>query len=336
MSYFKMLGLRFTGHKGLYLGEFPKPQAKGTEVVVKVMASAICGSDREVWEGEGQKAIPGHESSGQVVEVDRPTWVRVGDRVAINCHVTCGHCIHCLNGDLYFCPELSVIGIDRNGGNAEYVLVPESSCMPLPDDVSYEAGALLVDMLGTSYRAVKRLNLLPGDTVGIFGAGPIGLAALLVAKRYGMRVVLIDLNAYRLDMARRLGADEVFDPLREDVLKAIDELTAGMGLDAALECIGAEATTRQALEAVKKRGTVALVGVSTRVTVNPWEQFIKKEVTMFGSRNFNVREYWEMVALVQRGLPIEDIVTHRFSLERAEEAFAVFGSGQCGKVIIQP
>ena len=331
-----MLGLRFTGQKGLYLGEFPRPEARGTEVVVKVMASAICGSDREVWEGEGQEAIPGHEPAGQVVEVDQPTWARVGDRVAINCHVTCGHCLHCLNGDWYFCPELSVIGIDRNGGNAEYVLVPEASCMPLPDDVSYDTGALLVDMLGTPYRAVKRLNLLPGDTVGIFGAGPIGLAALLVAKRYGMRVVSIDLNAYRLAMAERLGADEVIDPRREDVLRAIDEWTAGRGLDAALECVGAEVTARQALEAVRKRGTVALVGVSTQVIVNPWEQFIKKEVTMFGSRNFNVREYGEMVALVQRGLPIEDIVTHRFSLQRTEEAFEAFGSAQCGKIIIQP
>ncbi len=331
-----MLGLRFTGRKGLYLGEFPRPEARGTEVVVKVVASAICGSDREVWEGEGQEVIPGHESAGQVVEVDQPSRVRVGDRVAINCHVTCGHCLHCLNGHWYFCPELSVISIDRDGGNAEYILVPESSCMPLPDDLSYEAGALLVDMLGTPYRALKRVNLLPGDAVGIFGAGPIGLTALLVAKRYGMRVVSIDLNEYRLAMAERLGANEVIDPRREDVLQAIDEWTAGRGLDAALECVGAEVTTQQALAAVREQGTVALVGVSTQVTVNPWEQFIKKEVTMFGSRNFNVREYGEMVALVQRGLPIKDIVTHRFSLQRAEEAFEVFGSGQCSKIIIQP
>ncbi len=331
-----MLGLRFTGNKGLYLGEFPTPQARGTEVVVKVMASAICGSDREPWEGEGQEAIPGHESAGQVVEVDRPTWIRVGDRVAVNCHVTCGQCLHCLNGNWYSCPELTVIGIDRNGGDAEYVLVPESSCMSLPDDLSYEAGALLVDMLGTPYRAFKRLHIAPGDTVGIFGAGPIGLTALLAAKRYGGRVASIDLNEYRLAMAERLGADQVIDAGRVDVLRAIEEWTAGVGLDAAMECAGIEATTLQALEAVKKRGTVALVGVSTQVTINPWEHLIDKEVTLFGSRNFNVREYAEMVALVQRGLPIEDIVTHRFSLQRAEEAFEVFGGGQCGKIIIQP
>lgn len=337
-----MLGLRFTGQRGLYLGEFPKPEPESadwdspSEVVLRVKASAICGTDREAWEGEGQKVIAGHEVAGQVVAVDKRSWIKVGDRVAVNCHITCGHCEHCMNGDLYFCPELTVIGFDRHGGNAEYLLIPESSCMPLPDNLSYEAGALIVDMLGTSYRAVKRLGPLPGDTVGIFGSGPIGLAALLVTKLYGAKVISIDLNEYRLKMAKRLGADHVINPREADVLEATRELTNGRGMDGALECAGSKVTTQQALDGVKLRGKVALVGVSHKVTVNPWEQFIQREVTMFGSRSFNVREYNEMVALVRRGLPIEEIITHRFPLQEAEKAFEVFGSGQCGKVILNP
>jgi threonine dehydrogenase-like Zn-dependent dehydrogenase len=329
-----VLGVRFTGDRGLYIGEFPDPEPKGSEVVLSVKASAICGTDREAWEGEGQDVIAGHEVAGQVVAIDKPTWIRVGERVAVNCHVTCLHCEHCLNGDLYFCPELKCIGFDRHGGNAEYLLIPESSCMPLPDDLTYDAGALIVDMLGTPYRAVKRLGPLPGDTVGVFGAGPIGLAALLVAKRFGAVVISIDMNEYRLQMARQLGADQVLNAGRVDVQEAIQEATSGRGLDAALECVGAEITTQQALDAVKKRGTVVLVGVSHSVTINPWEQFIQREVTMFGTRNFNAREYGEMLTLVRRGLPIEEIITHRFPIARAEEAFAVFGSAQCGKVIL--
>jgi len=269
-----VLGVRFAGHRGLYIGEFPDPEPKGSEIVLSVKASAICGTDREAWEGAGQDVIAGHEVAGQIVVVDRPSWIKVGDRVAVNCHITCLHCEHCMNGDLYFCPELECIGFDRHGGNAEYLLIPESSCMPLPDDLSYEAGALIVDMLGTSYRAVKRLAPLAGDTVGIFGAGPIGLAALLVAKLYGTLVISIDLNEYRLEMAERLGADRVLNACEANVLDAIKELTSGTGLDAALECVGAQITTQQALNAVKKRGTVVLVGVSHSVTVSPWEQFI--------------------------------------------------------------
>jgi threonine dehydrogenase-like Zn-dependent dehydrogenase len=331
-----VLGVRFAGHRGLYIGEFPDPEPKGSEIVLSVKASAICGTDREAWEGAGQDVIAGHEVAGQIVVVDRPSWIKVGDRVAVNCHITCLHCEHCMNGDLYFCPELECIGFDRHGGNAEYLLIPESSCMPLPDDLSYEAGALIVDMLGTSYRAVKRLAPLAGDTVGIFGAGPIGLAALLVAKLYGTLVISIDLNEYRLEMAERLGADRVLNACEANVLDAIKELTSGTGLDAALECVGAQITTQQALNAVKKRGTVVLVGVSHSVTVSPWEQFIQREVTMFGTRNFNVQEYNDMVTLVRRGLPVEEIITHKFPLQQAKEAFEVFGSGQCGKVVLNP
>lgn len=300
------------------------------------MSSAIRGSDREPWEGEGQDVIPGHEVAGQVIAVDKPNWLRVGDRVAVNCHVTCGQCQHCRNGDVYFCAELQCIGNDRHGGDAEFLLVPEASCMPLPDDLSYDAGALIVDMLGTSYHAIKRLAPLPRAQIGIFGAGPIGLTVLLIAKWYGARVLSIDPNRYRLEMARRLGADLTVDPSETSLMHTVAEWTSGNGLDAAFECVGTQQATQQALYSVKNRGKVVLVGVSRRVTINPWEQLICKEVTIFGSRNFNTHEYEEMVTLVRHGLPIESIITHRFPLSAAEEAFSVFSGGQCGKIVLHP
>jgi propanol-preferring alcohol dehydrogenase len=316
------------------LDEVPRPEPKDDEVVIRIRAASICGTDRENLEGPGQATIPGHENAGEVVGVDRPTRLKVGNRVAVNCHVTCRACEHCLRGDLYFCDELSVIGFDRDGGYAEYVLVPEASCMPLPDDFSFETGSLLVDMLGTSFRAVKRARLLSGDRVAIWGAGPIGLGATMVARQMGARVASLDLNEYRLDLARSLGAEITLNPTYDDVQAALLDWTEGRGLDAAFDCVGSEAAARQAMDAVKVRGTVVIVGVSHTLTVNPWEQLICREVTIFGTRSFNTAEYDEMIALVRRGLPVDQVVTHRYPLAQAEAAFDLFRSGQCGKVVL--
>jgi propanol-preferring alcohol dehydrogenase len=302
-------------------------------VVVAVRAAAICGTDRENLEGAGQPTVPGHESAGEVVAVDKPARVKVGDRVAINCHVTCGSCEHCLNGDLYFCEELQAIGFERDGGFAEYVRVPEACCTSIPDDVSYETGSLLVDMLGTPFRAVKRARLLPRDRVGVWGAGPIGLGALMVAKRFGARVAVLDLSDYRLEMARGLGADLALNPARDDPQEALLDWTGGRGLDVAFDCVGSELVAQQGLDALRVRGTLVVVGVSHRLTLDPWADLICRELTVFGTRNYNTGEFGEMIALVRRGLPVERVITHRFPLAAAEAAFQLFRSGECGKVL---
>lgn len=329
-----MLAVHFLGQSKVSLDEVPIPEPRGREVVVRIKSASICGTDRENLEGPGQATIPGHENAGEVVAVDKPARVKVGDRVAINCHVTCGGCEHCLKGDLYFCDELECIGFEWDGGYAEFVLVPEACCMPIPDDISFEAGSLLVDMLGTPFRAVKRARLLPGDHVAVWGAGPIGLGALMVASQFGARVAVLDLNEYRLNMAKALGADPVLNPTRDDVQGALLDWTQGRGLDVAFDCVGSEAVAQQALAAVKKRGTLVVVGVSHKLTLNPWEDLICRELTIFGTRNFNTTEFDEMIALVRRGLPVEQVVTHRFPLAEAEAAFALFRSAECGKILL--
>jgi propanol-preferring alcohol dehydrogenase len=329
-----MLAVHFLGQNRISLGEGPTPEPQGREVVERVRSAAICGTDRENLEGPGQATVPGHENAGKVVAVDKPARVKVGDRVAINCHVTCGGCEHCLNGDLYFCDQLQAIGFERDGGFAEYLLVPEACCTPIPDDISFETGSLLVDMLGTPFRAVKRARLLPGDRIAIWGAGPIGLGALMVAQRFGAKVAILDLNDYRLDMAQGLGADLALNPTRDDVQKVLFEWTAGRGLDAAFDCVGSEIVAHQALEAIKKRGTFVVVGVSHELTLNPWEHLICRELTIFGTRNYNTAEFDGMVALVRRGLPVEQVVTHRFPLAEAKAAFELFCSGECGKILL--
>jgi len=329
-----MLAVHFLGNGRISLDKMPTPEPRGREVVVRVKSAAICGTDRENLEGLGQTTIPGHENAGEVVAVDKPARVRVGDRVAINCHVTCGGCEHCLKGDLYFCDELQAIGFERDGGFAEFLLAPEACCTPIPDDISFDAGSLLVDMLGTPFRAAKRAHLLPGDHVGVWGAGPIGLGELMVAKRFGARVASLDLSDYRLNMAMELGADLVLNPGRDDVQEALLDWTQGRGLNVAFDCVGSEAVAHQALDAVKKRGTLVVVGVSHELTLNPWEHLICRELTIFGTRNFNTSEFDEMIALVRRGLPVEQAVTHRFPLAEAEAAFALFRSGECGKILL--
>ena len=329
-----MLAVHFLGQSKISLDEVPTPEPRGREVVVRVKSASICGTDRENLEGPGQATIPGHENAGEVVAVDKPARVKVGDRVAINCHVTCGGCEHCLKGDLYFCDELECIGFERDGGYAEFVLVPEACCTPLPDDISFEAGSLLVDMLGTPFRAVKRARLLPGDQVAVWGAGPIGLGALMVAKRFGAHVAILDLNEYRLNMAKTLGADLVLNPTGDDVQQALLDWTQGRGLDVAFDCVGSEAVAQQGLAALKKRGTLVVVGVSHKLTLNPWKDLICRELTIFGTRNFNTTEFDEMIALVRRGLPLEQVVTHRFPLAEAEAAFTLFRSAECGKILL--
>lgn len=328
-----MLAVRFLGQNRISLDQVPTPEPRGRDVVVRIKSAAICGTDREALEGPGQKTIPGHENAGEVVAVDKPARLRVGDRVAINCHVTCGSCVHCLRGDLYFCEDLEAIGFEWDGGFAEYLLVPEACCHPLPDDVSFEVGSLLVDMLGTPFRGGKRANLLPGDRVAVWGAGPIGLGALMVASWLGARVASVDLSDRRLEMAKSLGAELVLNPDRDDVLAALASWTQGRGIDAAFDCVGSQRVAEQGLAALKQRGKLVVVGVSHELVLNPWRDLICRELTVFGTRNFNTTEFDEMVALVQRGLPVEQTVTHRFPLSEADTAFELFRSGDCGKIL---
>jgi len=328
-----MRALYFRGNGKIELKDVPTPEPMDDWVLVKVKSASICGTDRENLEGPGQGPIPGHENAGEIVAVDKPAHAKVGDRVAINCHVTCGRCEHCLKGDLYFCPELKAIGFDHDGGYAEYLLAPEACCTPIPDDISFEAGSLMVDMLGTPLRAVKRAKLLPGMAVGIWGAGPVGLAAMMVAQRFGARVVVCDLSEYRLEMARKFGADLAANPAQKDFSETLTKWTGGRGLDVAFDCVGHEKVALQALELLKQRGTLVVVGVSHSLSLNPWEHLICRELTLFGTRNFNATEFGGMIGLIRSGLPVEQVVTHRFPLEQAETAFDVFRKGECGKVL---
>ncbi|HMD88590.1 MAG TPA: zinc-binding dehydrogenase [Anaerolineaceae bacterium] len=328
-----MLGIHFLGQGCISVDEMPIPKPSGRWVVVQTRSATICGTDRENLMSAGQKTVPGHESAGVVVAVDQPARLKPGDRVAINCHVTCGHCEHCLRGDLYFCDQLAVIGFDYDGGFEEYMLVPEASCIPIPGDITFEQASLMVDMLGTPFRAVKRAHLVPGQKIAIWGAGPIGLGALMSAKRFGVEVASIDMSPYRCEMAAKFGPDLIINPAEQDVGKVLKEWTNGRGIDVGFDCVGSESVCQQVLMNIKRRGTLAVVGVSHHLALNPWEQLINNETTIYGSRNFNTGEFDEMIGLIRTGLSVDKVITHRFAYADAEQAFSIFRQGNCGKVI---
>jgi threonine dehydrogenase-like Zn-dependent dehydrogenase len=328
-----MIGLFFTGDRKLTLKQLPKPTAKKDVVVVKVKAAAICGTDRENFEKQGQVTVPGHEVAGVVEEAGSSSVIRKGDRVALNLHIRCGTCEYCLIGAPYMCRKVKRIGSDYDGGFAEYIAVPDSCCIPLDKGLSFEQGCLLVDMLGTPYAAYKKLQPFISQRVVIWGAGPIGLGALMVAKWHNHDVAVIDTNEFRLDMAAKTGADLLIHPGKHNVAEKLDAWSLGKGVRGVLECSGNSIALRQAIDLVGLCGMVVIVGVSRSLQIDPWEDIISREISISGSISFNDADFDEMAAFVRQGLAVTDAVTHRFPLSEAKKAFNVFSSGMCGKII---
>ncbi|TKJ47753.1 alcohol dehydrogenase [Candidatus Aerophobetes bacterium Ae_b3a] len=333
-----MRAVKLVGNARVEVVDVSKPKVKRGWVVVKVGASAICGSDLHAYFApEGDSFTPGHEVAGEVAEVgEQVARIKPGDRVAINNMVSCGICKFCQQGDWIFCNDVQVIGGDIDGGDAEYVAIPERNCFPLPNDLSFGEGALLGDAVGTPYRAIKALGANGAHIVAVFGLGPVGLGALLILKFLNCEVLAVEVSSYRQKMAKKLGADMVVDPNEKNPVDALKKYTRGEGVDIAIDCAGKDITENQALDCVKKRGKVAFVGENKTAHIRPSDQFIRKELTVIGSWYFNAGEHEELIRLVRRGVKTEEIITHRFSLEKAQEAFSTFVSGESGKVIFVP
>lgn len=333
-----MKAIKFSGKNRVEVVEVPKPQAVDDIVVVKVTSSGICGTDLELLLPSENPVdrIPGHEVTGIVAEVDKAKKFKVGDPVIVNCHITCGTCEHCKNGDLIFCPELKAIGFEQDGGNAEYLAVPEASLRPLPEDISEELGVIIGDALGTPYHAVKRADIQPGEYIGIFGVGPLGQMAVLCAKSFGGRVIAVDLNNQRLASAREFGAEFTVNPKDGDPYEKIRAITNGKGFDRAIDCSGSKAAIITAINALKLRGRLVQVGVCPRLELDTFEHLMKKEIEILGSRNFNDNELDEITEFVRRNPKINDVITHRFGIDEAEKAFETARKGEGLKILIKP
>jgi len=336
-----MLGVSL-GYKQVILREYPDPEPHVGEVLIRVKASLICRADLSLYHGTsvfGQAAtgtiIVGHEPCGIVHAVGPGVeYIRPGDRVAVHLAVSCGHCGNCKAGYFHHCSEFKCLGFDVHGSDAEFLVVPERNCLKIPDEMTYVAGALSTDSIGTLYSTQKRLRVSGSDTLAIYGVGPMGAAGLLVGRALGAQVFAVDVSESRLRWAKDLGADEVILASETDPAAALHELTDGRGVTVAIDCSGSAIAENQAINSVAIHGRVGFVGACTQVTLDPRQQFIRKQLTVIGNWYFNIGLYDEIKTFIlQNNLPLEKLVTHEYRLEDAEEAFIAFDEGRTGKVV---
>ncbi|HUT35279.1 MAG TPA: zinc-binding dehydrogenase [Planctomycetota bacterium] len=319
--------------------DYPDPVPQGEEVVVRLEAAAICGSDLHgLYQRPGEKPfVPGHEGAGVVVAVDKPRVLKVGDRVCTTAVYPCGVCDHCRMGYTIYCRDRKgTYGFGLNGVHATHVRICERSLLPLPDSMSFEQGSLVLDPVGTHFHANKRMGTNARHTVAVFGLGPMGLGAVCVTAFLGARVIAVDPIAFRRELAKKLGAADAVDPAAGDVAAQIRELTKGYGLDRAFECSGRPEPLYAALDLVRHFGHVSIVGEQPEAKISPSNHFNRKEITLSGSTCFPLGEYDEIVRAFEAGLPAARMITHRFTVEQAAEAYATFNTGDTGKVIFVP
>lgn len=277
------------GKQNLKIEWVPVPEIKDNEVLIKVKACGICGTDPHIYNGHFPAPMPliqGHEFAGEVVKVgSNVTSVAVGDRVTADINISCGNCYYCRTGQKLFCENITQLGVHVNGAFAEYVKAPENNVYILPEGMSWKEGAY-IEPLACVIRGQERANVSMGDTVAIIGAGPMGLAHALMAKLNGAtKVIISEMNQARLQKARDLGVDVVIDASESDPVQEVLNQTDGRGADVVFEVVGAIPTYQQALNLVRKGGTLVAYGAAPAdkaMQIKPFDIF-SKELTIVGS-----------------------------------------------------
>jgi threonine dehydrogenase-like Zn-dependent dehydrogenase len=329
-----MKAVTFTGNSTVAVNDVPVPDLRSGEVLVRIGASAICGSEMKSYRSPDARAgNPGHEMVGEVVDSGDVSSPARGDRVAVNIITGCGECPHCRNGDRRFCAQQGYVF----NGHAEFVAVPAVNCMPMPDELPFDEGVLIGgDTLGVAFHALSKICLRPRDTVAVVGCGPVGLGFVRLLSFYGLRTIAAEVSPYRRELARKIGAESVVDPSAEDGLAAILEAAGGRGVELGIDASGTDAGVNLGLDATRDEGTFIFAGAGHTATINPWSQFLEKEVTAHGVWYFVDRDYHGLLDLYRQGLDVRDLITHRFALDGAPTAYDLFARGETGKVIFEP
>ncbi|MEZ5071046.1 MAG: L-threonine 3-dehydrogenase [Bacteroidales bacterium] len=327
--------------KGLWMEDVPVPEVGPNDVLIKVSKSAVCGTDLHIykWDEWAQRTIPvgltiGHEYVGHVAELGSEVHeFQVGDRVTGEGHIACGHCRNCRRGRQHICETTIGIGVQVNGSFAEYVRVPSSNVMRINSAIPDEILAIM-DPFGNATHTALSFPLI-GEDVLITGAGLIGSMAIAVARFAGARyVVATETSPYRMELARRMGATRVVNPLEQNLREVMDEL--GMiGFDIGLECSGSQAAFNQMVEHMYNSGKISLLGILPSQTQVDWNRIIFKGLTMKGIYGREMFETWyHMEQMLMSGLDISGIITHRLPIGDYREAFRIMEEGNCGKVIL--
>lgn len=335
------------GNSTVVLKEVEIPEPGYGEVLIKMKSSTICGSDiRAIYRehtGKGpegyQNKICGHEPSGQIVKCG-PGLRRFkeDDRVVVYHISGCGVCNDCRRGYMISCTSSyrRAYGWQRDGGMAEYLLAEEKDLVLLPDSLTYTDGAQIACGFGTVYEGLEKIGICGNDAVLVVGLGPVGLAALMLAKAMGAnKLIGVDTVQERLDIAKEKGLADHVILSDASALDKIKELTGGMGVERAVDCSGNTYGRQLAIRAARKWGKIVFIGEGGTVEMNPSPDIIHDQKTIYGSWVTNI---WRMEELVERivrwGIHPEDLVTNRFTLDHASEAFALMNEGKCGKVAV--
>lgn len=290
----------------LEVQEIPVPNIGEKDILVRVRAAGICHSDAHYRAGRSTMGrLPltlGHEVSGVVEKVgSQVTTVKVGDRVCLHYNISCGDCYYCTTGNEQFCDTVKMIGHHVDGGYAEYIAVPARNAIPLPDEISFEAGATLMCASATALHALRKSRVKAGETVAVFGVGGLGLSAIQLAKASGaVEVYAVDIKQDKLELASEYHAIPI-DASRVDAVEAIRTLTRGKGVDVALEMIGMKKTMEQAIDSVGNLGRAVLVGLNQQpISINTYMQVLGKEAEIIGSNDHLLQELPLLMDLARR------------------------------------
>ncbi len=327
---------------GLWMQDVPVPAIGHNDVLIKIQKSAICGTDIHIWNWDAwsQKTIPvpmhvGHEFMGEVAEVGSAvTGFQKGDRVSGEGHLTCGNCRNCRAGKRHLCRNTVGVGVNRPGCFAEYLSIPASNVFRIPAEIPDEIASFF-DPLGNAVHTALSFDLV-GEDVLITGAGPIGVMATAIAKHVGARhVVVTDVNDYRLSLAKKLGATRTINVSNSSIEDTMKELGMTEGFDVGLEMSGNGQAFRSMLKAMNHGGRVAMLGIPVAEVAIDWNQVIFKGLVLKGVYGREMFETWyKMTAMLQSGLDISPVLTHRFKIADFQEAFETMRTGQSGKVVL--
>lgn len=335
----------FLGNKIFEVREMPAPPVGPTDVLVRVAAAGICGTDVHIYHGDKGSAevkppvVLGHEFSGVVEQVgEAVSSVRMGDHVTIDPNIYCGKCHYCKIGKKQLCENLYAVGVNRDGGFAEYCVVPETQCYLLDKDIPLAYGAM-AEPLACCLHGIERAGITQGSTVCVIGGGAIGLMMVQLAKHAGAsQVVLSEPVAMRREIGVQLGADAAIDPIHECISDRLQEILGIAGADVIIECVGAPIATEQAFQASKRGSALLLFSVPRANSVYELylEDVYQKELTIMGSM-INPDTHGRATALINSGtIKMDKIITHRYPVEQVEDAILMQQSNESIKVIIEP
>jgi len=334
------------GAPGIEIREVPVPRPGAGEVLVKVSAASVCGTDLHIynWDPWAQgrihpPLIPGHEFAGAVAAVGPGvTTVKEGDLVSAEMHVACGKCLQCRTGLAHVCQFVRILGVDANGAFASYAVIPESNIWKLSPAIPPDYASLL-DPLGNAVHTVLS-GPIAARTVAITGCGAIGLFSIAVAKACGAaKIFAIEVNAHRRSVAARMGADLVLDPTTENVVARICEATGNTGVDVLLEMSGVQSAMALGFEVLRTGGRASLLGIPSKpVELDFARDIIFKGATVLGINGRKMFETWfQMEALLAANkLDLEPVITHRLRLNQFAEAMKLLQSGEAIKVVLKP